>query len=84
MHGEDRNARKSIIRENLVELVRARIMDNRRFTFTELSHFPLLVPQNCHGAAVQKIVRHVAAKTTDTRTQSKTHGVSVNISAVAP
>ena len=40
--------------------------------------FPLLVAQNCHGApVVQKIVHQVGAKATDTITQSKAHGVSV-------
>ena len=41
--------------------------------------FPLLVPQNCHGApVVQKIVRQVGAKATGTRTQSKARGVSID------
>ena len=67
---------------DLVELVRERIMENRRFTITELSSdFPILVAQNCYRVpAVQKIMRQVGAKTTDTRTQSKAHGVSIDIS----
>jgi hypothetical protein len=62
-------------------LVRERIMENRRFTITELSsHFPLLVSRNCHGApVVQEIVRQVGAEATDTRTQNKAHGVSMFI-----
>ena len=44
--------------------------------------FPLLVAQNCHGApVVQKILLFVGIKATDTRTQSKAHGVSIDISA---
>ena len=42
------------------------------------AHFPFLVAQNCHGApVVQKIVRQVGAKATDTGTQSKAHGIVV-------
>ena len=47
--------------------------------------FPLLVAQNCHGAPViQKIVRQVGAKATDTRTQSKAHEVNIDIFAAVP
>ena len=81
MHDEERSGRLSIITDDLVELVQERIMENRCFTITELcSHFPLLVAQNCHGSPVdQKIVRQVGAKATDTRTQSKAHGVSIDV-----
>ena len=67
MHDEERSGNSSIITDDLVELVGERIMENRRFTSTELSsHFPLLVAQNCHGApVVQEIVRQVGAKATD-------------------
>ena len=42
--------------------------------------FPLLVAQNCHGApVVQKFVRQVGAKATDTRIQSNANGVSIDI-----
>ena len=45
------------------------------------ANFPLLVAQNCHGApVVQKIVCQVGTKATDTRTQSKIHAVSIDIS----
>ena len=72
--------------DDLVELVRECIMENRRLTIMELSsHFSLLVAKNCHVApVVQKIVHQVVAKTTDTKTQSKVHGVSSNISAAVP
>ena len=41
MHDEERNGRLSIITDDLVELVRERIMENHRFTIMELtSHFP--------------------------------------------
>ena len=41
--------------------------------------FPVLVAQNYHEApVVQKIVRQVGVKATDTRTQSKAHGVSID------
>ena len=55
---EERSRRPSIIMDDLVDLVRERIMENRRFTITELgNHFLILVAQNCHGAHVQRIVR---------------------------
>ena len=84
MNDEERSGRLSIITDDLLELVWERIMENRRFTITELSsHFPLLVAQNCHGApVVQKILREVGAKATHTRTQVNAHGVSTDISAV--
>jgi hypothetical protein len=41
VHDEKRSGRPSIITDDLVELVRERIMENRHFTITELSsHFP--------------------------------------------
>ena len=41
--------------------------------------FSLLVAHNCQGEpVVQKIVRQVGAKATDTRTQSKAYGVSID------
>ena len=50
-HDEERSGRFPIIMDDLVELVRDRIMENRRFTITELSsNFPLLVAQNYHEA----------------------------------
>ena len=68
--------------DDLVELMWEHIMENRRFTITELrSHFPPFVAENCHGApVVQKIVHQTGAKATDTRTQTKAHGVSIDIS----
>ena len=43
--------------------------------------FSFLVAKNSHGApVVQKIVRQVGAKATDTRTQIKAHGVSIDSS----
>jgi transposase len=86
VHDEKRSGRPSIITDDLVELVRECIMENLRFTITELSsHFPLLVGRNCHGApGVQEIVRQVGAEATDTRTQNKAHGVSIDISAAVP
>ena len=57
VHDEER----IIIMDDLVEFVRVRIMENRRFKIRPMelsSHFPLLVAQNYHGApVVQKIVR---------------------------
>ena len=87
MHDEERSRRPSIIADDLVELVRERIMENLHFTITELSgHFPhifrLLATQNSHGVTVvQKIVCQRGTKTTDTRTQSKALVVSIDISA---
>ena len=44
-----------------------------------LAGSPLLVAENCHGApVVQKIVHQVGAKATDTRTQSKALGASID------
>ncbi|KAJ4428146.1 hypothetical protein ANN_24160 [Periplaneta americana] len=41
VHDEERSGRPSLINDDRVELVRQCIMDNRRFTITELSsHFP--------------------------------------------
>ena len=83
MNDEEYSGRASIITDDLVELVWECIMENYRFTIMELSgHFPLFVAQNCHGAPVaQKIV---CSKATDTRTQSKALGVSIDISAAVP
>ena len=55
-------------------------------SITELSsHYQLLVAQNCHAApAVQKIVRQVVPKATNTRTHSKAHGVDIDIFAAVP
>ena len=76
----------TIITDYLVELVRESIMENRRFTITEIiSHFLLLAAKNCHGArVVQKIVRQEGAKATDTGTQGKAYGVSIGISVAVP
>ena len=53
MHDEEGSGRLSIITDDLVELVRERIMENSRFRITKLSsNLPLLVAQNCHGAPV--------------------------------
>ena len=42
------------------------------------ANVPFVVSQNCNrSSVVQKIVRHVITKAIDTRTQSKTHGVSM-------
>ena len=47
MSDEERSGRPSIITDDLVELVRERVMENRCFTITELgSHLPLLVAQH--------------------------------------
>ena len=83
MHDEEHSGRPSIITDILLELVQECNIENRRFTIVELSsHFPPLVAQNCHGApVVQKIVHQMGAKATDTRTQSKAHGVSIDTSA---
>ena len=49
MHDEERSGRPSIITDDLVEFVQECIMENHRFTITELSsHFLLLVAQNYH------------------------------------
>ena len=40
-HDEERSGRPSLINDDLVELVRQGVMENRRFTITDLSsHFP--------------------------------------------
>ena len=39
MHDEEHSGRPSVITDDLLELVRERIMENRRFTVTELSSF---------------------------------------------
>ena len=39
---------------------------------------PLLFAKYCHGAPVQKMFLQVGAKATDTRSQSKAHGVSID------
>lgn len=86
MHDEKCSGWLSIITDDLVELARKRIMENRRFTIKELSnHFPLLVARNCHGApAFQEIVRQVVTEATDTRTPKKAHEVSIDISVAVP
>ncbi|GFT80504.1 HTH_48 domain-containing protein [Trichonephila clavipes] len=41
VHEEERSGRPSLINDDLVELLRQRMMENRRFTIAELSnHFP--------------------------------------------
>ena len=86
VHDVERSGRPSIITDDLVELVRKRIMENRCFRITELSsNFPLLIVQNCHGApVVQKIVCQVGSKATGARTQSKARGACYGISAAVP
>ena len=63
VHDEEHSGRPSIIMDDLVELVWECIMENHRFTITELSsNFPHLVVQKCHGApVVLKIVYQVSA-----------------------
>ena len=47
---DESSGRPSIIKDDLVELVRELIMENCSFAITELSsHFTLLVAENCHG-----------------------------------
>ena len=73
----------------LVELVRERIMENHCFTIMELScHFPQISRSLLHKIVMEHLFRKLCirwgAKATDTRTQSKVHGVSIDISAVVP
>ncbi|GFX51400.1 hypothetical protein TNCV_3103331 [Trichonephila clavipes] len=49
---EERNWRSSLINVDLVELVRQRVMENRRFTITELnSQFPQISRSLFHSPA---------------------------------
>ena len=51
MHDAEGSGRPSVIADELVELVRESIMEDRRFTIAEFSsHFPLLVTLNYHAA----------------------------------
>ena len=60
-------------------------IENRCFTIMELrSHFSQFRAPCCKAPIFQKIVHQMGAKATDTRTQSKAHGVSIDISAVVP
>ena len=52
VHDEERSGRPSIITDDLVKLVPERIMENRRFTITELSSHFLQISHSL----VQKIV----------------------------
>ncbi|GFT35854.1 HTH_48 domain-containing protein [Trichonephila clavipes] len=63
VHDEERSGRPSLINVDLVELVRQHVVENRRFTFTELSsQFPMVSRSllheivTKHPPAVQKIV----------------------------
>ena len=75
VHDEERSGRSSINTDDLVELVRERFMENRRFTGTQQlfpADFLLLVAQNCYGVpVVQKILRKVGAKAIDIEYKAK-------------
>ncbi|GFY09983.1 uncharacterized protein TNCV_3699441 [Trichonephila clavipes] len=44
VHDEERSGRLSLVNDDLVELVRQRVMENPRFMITELSsHFPQIL-----------------------------------------
>ncbi|GFV86121.1 uncharacterized protein TNCV_671181 [Trichonephila clavipes] len=62
VHNEERSGRPSLIKVDLVELVRQRVMENRHFTITELSSQFIQISQSLlheivtkHPPAVQKI-----------------------------
>ena len=75
-----------IITNELVELVTERINGESSLQNYEIQQpfhadFSLLVVLNYNGVpVVQKIARQVDAKTTDTRTQNKSHAISFYIS----
>ena len=77
VHDEECSGRPSIITDDLVSLygnVLWRIVASQlRNSAVFPADFPLLVAQNSHGAPVVQ----VGAKATDTRTQSKAHGVAL-------
>lgn len=56
VHDEQRSGRPSLINDDLVELVRQRILENRRFTITELSnHFPQISRTVLHEIVTQHL-----------------------------
>ena len=62
VHDEERSGRPSIITDDFVELVRERVLENRRYTITELSsQFPQVSRSLLHKI-VQKIVRQAGAE----------------------
>ncbi|PNF43793.1 hypothetical protein B7P43_G09754 [Cryptotermes secundus] len=56
VHDEKRSGRPSIITDDLVELVRERIMENRRVTIAELSNH---VPQISHSLLHEIVTEHL-------------------------
>ncbi|GFV73649.1 uncharacterized protein TNCV_3200241 [Trichonephila clavipes] len=50
VHDEERSGRPSLIFVDLVELVRQRVMENRRFTITELSSRLPQISENASGS----------------------------------
>ena len=58
VHDEERSVRPSIITDDLVKLVWERIMENRRFTITELSsHYPQISRYFLHEIAMEHLFR---------------------------
>jgi histone-lysine N-methyltransferase SETMAR len=57
VHDEKRSGRPSISTDDLVELVQERIMENRRFTITELSsHFPQISRSLLHEIVTEHLL----------------------------
>ncbi|GFV69816.1 histone-lysine N-methyltransferase SETMAR [Trichonephila clavipes] len=57
VHDEERSGRPSLINVDLVELVRQRVMENRRFTITELnSQFPQISRSLLHEIATKHLL----------------------------
>ena len=57
MNDEERSGMPSIITDDLVELVRERIMENPRFTITELSsHYPQILRSLLHKIVTEHLL----------------------------
>ena len=57
VHDEERSGRPFVINDDLVELVRQRIMEDRRFTITELSsHFPQISRSLLHEIVTKHLL----------------------------
>ncbi|KAJ4443928.1 hypothetical protein ANN_05717 [Periplaneta americana] len=68
VHDEERSGRPSLINDDRVELVRQCIMENRRFTITELSsHFP----QTSRSLLHEIVTKHLLFKKVGARTKFK-------------
>ncbi|KAJ4443883.1 hypothetical protein ANN_05670 [Periplaneta americana] len=64
VHDEERSGRPSLINDDRVELVRQCIMENHRFTITELSsHFPQISRSLLHEIVTKHLFKKVCART---------------------